>query len=216
MATFQVSTIFPLRDSSNQKRIPKGVVIVATNNAPNGKVRPLTSLPKLPTRSLVEGLDMKTGAYKIPSSTVQKEIDSNPTIHSTNSALHSSAKLCDPVVMSEIYAIMEVVADRVEMHKNIGAQRDNWNHLLLSSINVITLTAAIIAGIAASSTTSAGVPFTALKVSSALLYVAATGMLVVMNMIQPSQLAEEQRIAARLFKQLHSQIQTTVSLQNPN
>ncbi|XP_040363321.1 probable F-box protein At4g22030 isoform X2 [Rosa chinensis] len=128
----------------------------------------------------------------------------------------SSAKLCDPVVMSEIYAIMEVVADRVEMHKNIGAQRDNWNHLLLSSINVITLTAAIIAGIAASSTTSAGVPFTALKVSSALLYVAATGMLVVMNMIQPSQLAEEQRIAARLFKQLHSQIQTTVSLQNPN
>ncbi|XP_062013536.1 probable F-box protein At4g22030 [Rosa rugosa] len=216
MATFQVSTIFPLRDSSNQKRIPKGVVIVATNNAPNGKVSPLTSLPKLPTRSLVEGLDMKTGAYKIPSSTVQKEIDSNPTIHSTNSALHSSAKLCDPVVMSEIYAIMEVVADRVEMHKNIGAQRDNWNHLLLSSINVITLTAATIAGIAASSTASAGVPFTALKVSSALLYVAATGMLVVMNMIQPSQLAEEQRIAARLFKQLHSQIQTTVSLQNPN
>lgn len=71
------------------------------------------------------------------------------------------------------------------------------------------------AGIAASSTSIAGVPFTALEVSSTLLYVAATGMLVVMNNIQPSQLAEEQRNAARLFKQLHSQIQTTLSLRNP-
>lgn len=151
----------------------------------------------------------------IPSSTTQKESDSNSTIHSTNSARHSSSNLSDPVVMSELYAIMEAVADRVEMHKDIGAQRDNWNRLLLSSINAITLTAGTMAGIAASSTSIAGVPFTALEVSSTLLYVAATGMLVVMNKIQPSQLAEEQRNAARLFKQLHSQIQTTLSLRNP-
>ncbi|XP_004295279.1 PREDICTED: probable F-box protein At4g22030-like [Fragaria vesca subsp. vesca] len=218
MATFQAITIFPLMESSNQKRITKGIVISATNDAANGMVSPLTSLPKLPTRSLAEALDVKAGSYKIPSSsTVQKGSDSNPAIYNTISASHSSSvKLSNPVVMSEIYAIMEAVADRVEMHKNIGAQRDNWNQLLLSSINVITLTAATIAGIAASCTASSGVvAFTALKVSSTLLYVAATGMLVVMNMIQPSQLAEEQRIAARLFKQLHNQIQTTVSLQYP-
>ncbi|KAK9935998.1 hypothetical protein M0R45_012865 [Rubus argutus] len=215
MATFQASTIFPLMGVSNQKRFPKGVVIGATSNTPRGNVSPLTSLPNLPTRSLVEGLYMKNGAYKIPSSTTQKESDSNSTIHSTNSARHSSANLSDPVVMSELYAIMEAVADRVEMHKNIGAQRDNWNRLLLSSINAMTLTAATMAGIAASSTSTAGVPFTALEVSSTRLHVAATGMLVVMNKIQPSQLAEEQRNAARLFKQLHSQIQTILSLRNP-
>ncbi|KAL6207137.1 hypothetical protein ACLB2K_024382 [Fragaria x ananassa] len=218
MATFQAITIFPLMESSNQKRITKGIVISATNDAANGMVSPLTSLPKLPTRSLAEALDVKAGSYKIPSSsTVQKGSDSNPAIYNTISASHSSSvKLSNPLVMSEIYAIMEAVADRVEMHKNIGAQRDNWNQLLLSSINVITLTAATIAGIAANCTASSGVvAFTALKVSSTLLYVAATGMLVVMNMIQPSQLAEEQRIAARLFKQLHNQVQTTVSLQYP-
>lgn len=52
---------------SNQKRFPKGVVIGATNNTPKGKVSPLISLPNLPTRSLVEGLDMKNGAYNVHS-----------------------------------------------------------------------------------------------------------------------------------------------------
>lgn len=154
------------------------MVIGATNNPPKGKVSPLTSLPNLPTRSLVVGLDMKNGAYKIPSSTTQKESDSNSTIHSTNSAKHSSANLSDPVVMSELYAIMEAVADRVEMHKNIGAQRDNWNRLLLSSINAMTLAASTMAEIAASSTSIYGVTFTVLEVSSTLLYVAATGIYV--------------------------------------
>ncbi|RVX07884.1 putative F-box protein [Vitis vinifera] len=96
--------------------------------------------------------------------------------------------------------------------QDIGEQRDNWNHLLLTSINAITLTAATMAGIAA---TSVGGPLVALKLSSTLMYLAATGMLVVMNKIQPSQLVEEQRNAARLFKQLHGQIQRTLSCGTP-
>ncbi|RVW46077.1 putative F-box protein [Vitis vinifera] len=68
------------------------------------------------------------------------------------------------------------------------------------------------AGIAA---TSVGGPLVALKLSSTLMYLAATGMLVVMNKIQPSQLVEEQRNAARLFKQLHGQIQRTLSCGTP-
>ena len=36
-----------------------------------------------------------------------------------------------------------------------------------------------------------------------------------MNTIQPSQLAEEQRNAARLFQQLHNQIQTTIAIGKP-
>ncbi|KAL0321121.1 UNVERIFIED_CONTAM: putative F-box protein [Sesamum radiatum] len=68
------------------------------------------------------------------------------------------------------------------------------------------------AGIAA---ISGGAPAVAMKLSSTVMYVAATGMLSVVNKIQPSQLAEEQRNAARLFKQLKSQIETTLSIGNP-
>ncbi|KDP20723.1 hypothetical protein JCGZ_21194 [Jatropha curcas] len=113
----------------------------------------------------------------------------------------------DPMVIAKLYAIIEAVADRVEMHKNIGEQRDNWNHLLLTSVNALTLAAATMCGFAATNTV--------FKVSSIILYVAATGFLAIMNTIQPSQLAEEQRNAARLFKQLHAQIHTMISIGSP-
>ncbi|KAL3850886.1 hypothetical protein ACJIZ3_012768 [Penstemon smallii] len=118
----------------------------------------------------------------------------------------------DPLVMAKLYAILEAVADRIEMHKNIGDQRTNWNSLLLTSINALTLTAATMTGIAA---ITHGAPAEALKLSSTSMYLAVTGMLTIMNKIQPSQLAEEQRNAARLFKQLRNQIQTLLSIGNP-
>ncbi|KAF2303717.1 hypothetical protein GH714_021447 [Hevea brasiliensis] len=91
--------------------------------------------------------------------------------------------------ISQLYAILETVADRAEMHKNVGEQRDNWNKLLLNSINMITLTATTMAGVAA--TGGAGAPLLALRLSSTLLFTAATGM------------------------QLQSQIQTTLDLYDP-
>ncbi|KAF2303737.1 hypothetical protein GH714_021545 [Hevea brasiliensis] len=94
----------------------------------------------------------------------------------------------------------------------MGEQRDNWNKLLLNSINMITLTATTMAGIAA--TGGAGA-LLALKLSSTLLFTAATGMLFIMNKIQPSQLAEEQRNATKLFRQLQRQIQTILALHDP-
>lgn len=118
------------------------------------------------------------------------------------------------MAVQELYAIMEIVADRVEMHKNIGRQRDNWNSLLLNSVNGMTVTAATMAGLAAVSN-GVGATLVALKLSSSLLYIATTGILLVMNKIQPSQLAEEQRNASRLFKQLHEEIKTTIALRNP-
>ncbi|KAL7130321.1 hypothetical protein ABFS83_13G125800 [Erythranthe nasuta] len=117
----------------------------------------------------------------------------------------------DPVLMAKLYAVLEAVSDRIEMHTNIGDQRTNWNSLLLTSINALTLAAATMVGVAA---VSGGAPAAALKLSSTVLYVAATGMLSIVNKIQPSQLAEEQRNAARLFKQLRSQIQTCISVGN--
>ncbi|KAF5729075.1 F-box protein [Tripterygium wilfordii] len=117
------------------------------------------------------------------------------------------------LITEKLHVIKEAVADRVEMHRNIGEQRDDWNQLLLNSINAITLTAATMTGLAGA--VIAGGSSEALKVSSTVLYAAATGMLIIMNKIQPSQLAEEQRNAGRLFKKLHSRIQTMLSIGNP-
>ncbi|KGN64504.1 probable F-box protein At4g22030 [Cucumis sativus] len=162
------------------------------------------SLHRLQSSGLVEKLEMGNG-FKISTFT-------DPV---ADRRLNSNILSCpDPVVAAKLYAVMEAVTDRVEMHRNVGKQRDNWNQLLLTSLNAITLGAATMAGLAAAVRTSA--PITALKMSSVLLYLAATGMSVVMNKLQPSQLAEEQRNAARLFQQLHCQLQSKLSLGDLN
>ncbi|KAK0580189.1 hypothetical protein LWI29_037694 [Acer saccharum] len=120
---------------------------------------------------------------------------------------HDSNEECN---VKALYAILEAVCDRVEMHNNIGEQRNNWNTLLLNSINMITLTAATMAGVAATGDSHLG-----LKLSSTLLFSAVTGMMVMVNKIQPSQLAEEQRNAVRLFKQLQREIETVIALRVP-
>ncbi|KAJ8545099.1 hypothetical protein K7X08_017682 [Anisodus acutangulus] len=124
----------------------------------------------------------------------------------------SPSKRSDPLVIEKLYAIKEAVADRVAMHRNIGEQRSQWNSMLFTSINGIILAAATMVGISASS----GDLVLGLKMSSTLMYLAATAMLVTMNQIQPSQLAEEQRNAARLFHGLHNQIETTLSIGYPS
>ncbi|KAI3711140.1 hypothetical protein L2E82_41009 [Cichorium intybus] len=162
---------------------------IGTNNLSN-------RIPKIQSNiGLVEEMDFSTFSHKNQ---------------------NKSPRACpDHEVMEKLYVILEAVSDRVEMHKNIGEQRNNWNSLLLTSINTITLSAATMAGIAAAITTVPDAPLEALKLSSTFLYLAATGMLVIMNKIQPSQLAEEQRNAARLFKQLESEIKTKIAIGNP-
>ncbi|GLT61574.1 hypothetical protein SLA2020_342710 [Shorea laevis] len=143
------------------------------------------------------------------------------TLTRTNTHMEMKPKMevCDQKnnedrVLQEMYSIMNIVADREEMHKNIGEQRDNWNHLLLGSVNGMIVTAATMVGIAAVG--GGGASALALKLSSTLLYMAPTGVLVVMNRIQPSQLAEEQRNASRLFKQLHEEIRGIIAVRNLN
>ncbi|KAL9997727.1 putative petal formation-expressed [Helianthus debilis subsp. tardiflorus] len=101
------------------------------------------------------------------------------------------------------------------MHKNIGEQRNNWNNLLLTSINTITLYAATVVAIACAISSIPNAHLGMLKVASSFMYLAATGMLIIMNKIQPSQLVEEQRNDTRLFKQLQNEIQTKMSISNP-
>ncbi|KAK7303322.1 hypothetical protein RJT34_14225 [Clitoria ternatea] len=167
-------------------------------------------VPKLPK--------IDFSAPKIPTIKHAKELKPKDTTNNVNTQLHvdeqmHSGSTSSNKALIQLYAILEAVVDRVEMHNNIGEQRDNWNTLLLNSINTITLTATTLAGVAA---TFGGVPapLFALKLSSALLFSAATGMSLIMNKIQPSQLTEEQRNASRLFRNLQSQIETTIALGN--
>ncbi|GAB4826556.1 hypothetical protein Ancab_033450 [Ancistrocladus abbreviatus] len=117
--------------------------------------------------------------------------------------------------IAKIYAILETISDRIEMHKNIGEQRQNWNTLLLNSINIITLTATLMAGFAGVIAVG-GATILGLKLSSTLLFSFVTGMLVVMNKIQPSQLVEEQRNAVRLLKQLEARIRNGLAIRHPS
>ncbi|EHA8590024.1 putative F-box protein [Cocos nucifera] len=140
--------------------------------------------------------------------------EANTAINSTKTQPMKGAAREENCV-SQLYAIMEAVADRAEMHAIIGEQRNNWNHLFLHSINSITLTASIMAGISSIPAALAAPHLLASKLSSALLFTAATGMMLVVNRVQPSQLAEEQRNATRLFRQLEKSIGTTLALRTP-
>ncbi|KAG8635187.1 hypothetical protein MANES_16G004800v8, partial [Manihot esculenta] len=178
-------------------------------NISSKRINAAISLPKLPKirfplpRNLVKEMILKGSISKaIPA-------EKNATTTTIDESFINSTA----TEISQLYAILEIVADRAEMHRNLGEQRDNWNKLLLNSINMITLTATTMVGVAA--TSGAGVPLLALKLSSTLLFSAATLMLLIMNNIQPSQLAEEQRNATKLFGQLHSQIQITIALHDP-
>ncbi|GLT83322.1 hypothetical protein SLE2022_016170 [Rubroshorea leprosula] len=187
MATIQSSSLFLYKGLAQFHCPRRGGIVCAAIRAPEITMDPI-SFPNLSGRSLIEELSLRNGSstYTI----------SSPSTHADKSP--------DPVVDAKFYAIMEAVADRVEMHKNIGEQRDNWNRLLLTSLNTMN-------GLAAAASVTGG-PLLALKVSSTVLYSAATGILMMMNKIQPSQLAEEQRNAVRLFKQLHFELQMKLSL----
>ncbi|KAG4143804.1 hypothetical protein ERO13_D06G215000v2 [Gossypium hirsutum] len=188
--------------------------LLSSSSASN-QIRAAISIPKLPSvrfsapklrqpKTQSEQLNSKDGFINtIP---IQNNVHSTPLVQQTSSVSMDTFQL---------YAILEAIADRVEMHNNIGEQRENWNTLLLNSINMITLTAATMAGVAAATGVGAGVSAMGLKLASSVMFSAATGMLVLMNKIQPSQLVEEQRNATRLFKQLQSQIKTLLAVGSP-
>ncbi|WJX22822.1 hypothetical protein P8452_12095 [Trifolium repens] len=164
---------------------------------------PNVSLPKIQTRKQKVDQEYYNNTSLLENKNTQILHDQQ---HSTNSK-----------TIVQLYAILEAVSDRIEMHQNIGEQRNNWNTLLLNSINMITLTATTMSGVAATAATSCSdSSLLALKLSSAILFSAATGLLLIMNKIQPSQLTEEQRNATRLFKHLQSQIKTIIAIGNPS
>ncbi|KAH7545722.1 hypothetical protein FEM48_Zijuj01G0123800 [Ziziphus jujuba var. spinosa] len=208
MASLQTSSLI---FSSSSSSCPSKNRINAALQLPE-----LPKLVKTQTRKVVERLNFQAVDGSTNTIPLQKIDNNNNNVFTIPELAESFNLSSTSKATAQFYAILEAVADRVEMHSNMGEQRNNWNTLLLNSINMITLTASTMAGVAAATTGGgAGMSLLALKLSSTLLFSAAAGMLLVMNKIQPSQLAEEQRNAARLFKQLQNQFQTVVSLRAP-
>ncbi|CAN7009100.1 unnamed protein product [Brassica rapa subsp. trilocularis] len=181
MASLQVSRL--VLSSSSSSSIPKAAV----------------SIPKLPKFNvMVPKIPIKKQTFWVKEESFGLESLPLPLKQRRDS---------DPIQRARLVAVLEEVMDRIEMHKNIGDQRNNWNSLLLSSVNMITLTAALMAGIA-SVNVHGGDSITAVKIASTVLLTSATSIGALMSKIQPSQLAEEQRNAARLFKKLRTELES--------
>ncbi|CAO2037747.1 unnamed protein product [Urochloa humidicola] len=118
----------------------------------------------------------------------------------------AAAAAQDTTAVEKLRAITEATADRAEMHDIIGRQRDNWNHLLLHSTNSLTLAASAMAALAPVAPTTVG----ALKASAGVLLATAAVTMAAVNKIQPSQLAEEQRNATRLWRQLERHLRAVL------
>ncbi|GMI72272.1 F-Box/DUF295 Brassiceae-specific 27 [Hibiscus trionum] len=189
---------------------------LVSSSSSSKQIHAAISVPKLPAvRLSAPKLQPKISSQELKTrdgfiDTIPKDVDRTPLARESSSVSMATLSL------QQLHAVLEAVADRVEMHKNIGEQRDRWNTLLLNSINMMTLTATTMAGVAAAATGGGSVvSLLGLKLASTVMFLSATGMLVLMNKIQPSQLVEEQRNATRLFKQLENQIKTLVAVGSP-
>ncbi|CAL9226373.1 unnamed protein product [Arabidopsis halleri] len=173
------------------------------------RTRSAISIPKLPKfKVAVPQIPIKNRNFRVEEPSFRLDGFAEDLDLSLLEKQRQKKRWCDDQVLqrSRLMAVLEEVIDRVEMHKNIGEQRNNWNSLLLNSVNMITLTAALMAGIA--SMNAGGVDsVSAVSIASTVLLASATGLAALMNKIQPSQLVEEQRNATRLFKQLRNRIE---------
>ncbi|KAJ7526168.1 hypothetical protein O6H91_17G085900 [Diphasiastrum complanatum] len=113
----------------------------------------------------------------------------------------------DEALLAKLQLVAAMASDRAEMHAILATQRDNWNKLFQDTLRLTTISAAMLSALN-------GGPSTCLSLSlaAALLNVGSAGMMYVVNQFQPSQLAEEQRTATRLFRDLEKDIGITLKI----
>ncbi|XP_048490784.1 probable F-box protein At4g22030 [Beta vulgaris subsp. vulgaris] len=206
MTTLQSSSIRSLTIRSND--VTQSLIRSMTSSL---SIKSAISIPKLPNNGkFLKNLNISNVTlFKKNTKTVLP----SENISTPQEVSHDEDDIITSLATIKLHVILEAVLDRIEMHQNIGKQRENWNSLLLNSLNMVTLTATTMVGMAVG--LSSDEPVLGLKVASTLLFVAGTGILSIMNKIQPSQLVEEQRNAVRLFKKLRTEIETCLSLESP-
>ncbi|KAG6549372.1 hypothetical protein Mapa_009090 [Marchantia paleacea] len=109
-------------------------------------------------------------------------------------------------LLSHFHELSVLVSDRTEMHSILAMQRDNWNRLFHSTITMASVTAAT------ASAVNAALPAPGLQVVSIILGLGAAALMALVSKFQPSQLAEEQRHAARFFKRLGADVEATLQV----
>ncbi|CAM6099253.1 unnamed protein product [Calypogeia fissa] len=99
-----------------------------------------------------------------------------------------------------------IAQDRVEMHTILANQRSNWNHLFHQTIVIVAVSAATAAAI------NGAEPGPGLTLLATSLNLICAAFMTLVNKQQPSQLAEEQRRAARFFKRVLKDIESTLEV----
>ncbi|KAL3740769.1 hypothetical protein ACJRO7_021964 [Eucalyptus globulus] len=164
MAALQASSLLIPSSSSGS---PSKRRVSASIHVPKLPKLRLSDASSAMTRKLVEEFSNRNG-YTITEPLQMEVVEKVSPSERRRSPSRSPTSSVETT--TKLYAILEAVEDRVEMHDNIGKQRDNWNKLLLNSVNMMTLTATTTAAMAAA------VPAPSLRACSTLLFTAATGM----------------------------------------
>ncbi|MCO5612882.1 hypothetical protein L7F22_067154 [Adiantum nelumboides] len=129
------------------------------------------------------------------------QIDSTPRPGDLQNAITTPGLLT-----AELQLLACAASDRAEMHSILAQQRDNWNKLFQGTLTSTSLAACVLSGLATSH--NAGL----CSLPALLLNAGTAAMMAVINQFQPSQLAEEQRTAARLFRKLANDIHSALQV----
>ncbi|KAL2609665.1 hypothetical protein R1flu_028238 [Riccia fluitans] len=114
-----------------------------------------------------------------------------------------SNKGWDDIHLQALLRSLAVIADdRSEMHAAVAIQRDNWGKLLQVTITMSMMAAGILSAVNTRAVTSMSSSVTASLLAGSSFF-----FMCLANWFQPSQLAEEQRAAARFFKALVREIE---------
>ncbi|MCO5584824.1 hypothetical protein L7F22_038756 [Adiantum nelumboides] len=112
----------------------------------------------------------------------------------------------DTFLVAHLHLIAHMATDRAEMHSIIAQQRDNWNKLFQSSLIALAMASTILSALSSFASNMA-FSLPACAVDAFLTFI-----MIGFNHFQPSQLAEEQRTAARLSKRLAHDIEFALKI----
>eukprot|EP00246_Nothoceros_aenigmaticus_P012474 TRINITY_DN38_c0_g1_i2.p1 TRINITY_DN38_c0_g1~~TRINITY_DN38_c0_g1_i2.p1 ORF type:complete len:335 (+),score=42.41 TRINITY_DN38_c0_g1_i2:312-1316(+) len=110
------------------------------------------------------------------------------------------------MVVAKLQNLAALCADRSEMHQVLAVQRDNWNSLFNVTLSLATVSSAVLSSL------QGALHAPSLSVTAFMLDAAAAGIMAGLYQFQPAQLAEEQRTAARFFKNIVKEIETALRI----
>jgi hypothetical protein len=163
-----------------------------------------TSSPSLPTRPRRSTVAPCRASVRVPNGLATSASPADGSLGLKLDWIPTTtahAQDTDKAAVEKLRAVAEAAADRAEMHDIIGRQRDNWNHLLVHSTNSLALAGSLMAALA---------PAAALQASAGVLLATTAVTMAATGKIQPSQLAEEQRNATRLWRQLERHVRAAI------